>query len=113
MKQLNYDVQGMSIGRAASEVAKMLMGKDDLDFARNRVPDVQIHILNCEKLALDPKGQIKKIYYRHSGYLGNLKSRSQKEIFENSPKALFMSVLGGMLPNNKLKTYRIKKVIFD
>ena len=60
MKQLNYDVQGMSIGRAASEVAKMLMGKDDLDFARNRVADVQIHILNCEKLALDPKGQIKK-----------------------------------------------------
>lgn len=112
MKEITFDLKGKSVGRAASEVAKILMGKNEVDFSPNKVSPVTIKIKNAGLLKMDISKMYKKKYYYHSGYLGNLREVPLKEEFEKSPNEFFVKVLGGMLPRNRLKKPRLSQVKF-
>ncbi|MDH4358560.1 MAG: uL13 family ribosomal protein [Candidatus Berkelbacteria bacterium] len=112
MKTVRLDVKNIPIGRAASEAAKILLGKDSVSFSANKVVEVELVIENIEDIALDTKKISKKAYFKHSGYLGNLKTIKAQDLIDKDPKSYFKAVVAGMLPNNRLKKPRLKKIKF-
>jgi len=113
MKTVKINVKGKTLGRAASEAAKVLIGKDELSYSPNKIPDVELIIENVKLLTFEPKKAIKKTYYKHSGYLGKLKTMKAQTLIEKDPQSYFKKVVSGMLPNNKLKVARLKRMKFS
>lgn len=107
------DVADVPLGRAASNVAKILMGKNDLGFAKNKVARVKVIIKNVALVKVPRAKRIKEHYYSHSGYLGNLKSETLGNLLEESPEKLFINIVSGMLPNNKIRKLRLKNINFQ
>lgn len=98
------DAQGKKLGRIASEAAKLLMGKNRADFARNNVPDIKVKIINTSKADMNNKKLNNKVYTTYSGYPGGLKQSSMKKIVnDKGMKEVFRKAVIGMLPDNKLK----------
>ena len=113
MKEIKYNAEGKSLGRMSSDIARILMGKDDVDFAPNVVCDVRITVENLEKVKTDSRKMVSKKYYTHSGYIGNLKEKSMRELWDEDPQKFFISMVRRMLPNNKLTMQRLKKIKFE
>lgn len=98
------DATGRKPGRLATEVAVKLMGKDRADFARNRIPEIEVEITSASKMSLDQKKLNDKGYKRFSGYPGGLKIESMKQVVERKgAKEVLRKAVSGMLPKNKLR----------
>ena len=106
------DAQNKKLGRLASEVASILMGKDRTDFARNTVADIKVIIENVSKLAVTDKKMDQKIYKSYSGYPSGLKERSMKRVVANKGMSEALRIaIKGMLPKNKLQDRIMKNLI--
>ena len=104
MKKHTIDAKGRVPGRVATEVAVILMGKDRTDFARNKIPDVEVEVVFSSQMSLTPKKLKEKMYYSHSGYPGNLKEFSQAHIVKTKGAGeVLRRAVYGMLPKNKLR----------
>lgn len=110
MKDVKIDLTGKSLGRGAVEVAKILIGKNDENYAPNIIPDVSVTLENIDKIKLDSRKLVNEKYYTHSGYLGSLKEKTLQQMWDEDKIALFKKVVKGMLPKNKLTTERIKRI---
>jgi large subunit ribosomal protein L13 len=107
------DVKGKVLGRVASEIAVLLRGKSRADFAPNKDAGDVVVVKNIDKIKVTGKKYANKIYYRHSGYLGSLKERTYKELFEKNPSDVLRRAVYGMLPKNKLRDKQIKRLKFE
>lgn len=98
-------------GRIATEVAVLLMGKNRTDFARNRIPEVEVEVVNAKAMSLDA-GKLKaKSYYSHSGFPGSLKRRSQDYVVKTKGyQEVLRRAVYGMLPKNKLRAQMMKNL---
>ncbi|OHB09943.1 MAG: 50S ribosomal protein L13 [Candidatus Zambryskibacteria bacterium RIFCSPLOWO2_12_FULL_45_14] len=104
MKKYIIDAKGRVPGRVATEVAVILMGKNRTDFARNRIPDVEVEVNSSSKMSLSVKKLKEKMYSSHSGYPGSLKRLSQEHIVKTKgAKEVLRRAVYGMLPKNKLR----------
>lgn len=112
MKEYKFDLKGMSLGRGATEVAKIILGKDRVDYAPNKVADSIVYVSNVDQVNIPARKLINEKYYTHSGYLGSLKEKTLKQMFDESPEKLFLLVLKRMLPNNLLRDKRMNRVKF-
>lgn len=110
MKEVKLDLKNKPLGRAAVEVANVLIGKDQVDYAPNKIPEVFVVLQNLEEVSLDPKKLFNEKYYSHSGYLGSLKEMTLEKMWDKDKLALFKKVVMGMLPKNKLAAERIKRI---
>lgn len=111
---MNYtiDAKDKSLGRAASEAAAVLRGKNRPDFAPNRVPPVKAIVVNIDKIKITGKKLKQKNYTRHSGYPGSLKTfRMEEMIAKKGVSHIFKEAVYGMLPKNKLRSQMIKNLI--
>lgn len=107
------DATNKKVGRLASEIAVLLMGKNRTDFAKNRIPDITIEVENTSKLSIDPKKLTQKVYASHSGYPGALKLESMEKVIEKKgAKDVLRRAVLGMLPKNKLRPLMIKRLTF-
>lgn len=104
MKKCTIDAAGKTPGRVATEVAVLLMGKNQSDFARNRIPALEVEVISSSKMFLDARKLRTKMYSHYSGYPGGLKRQTQSHIVKTkgSREVLRRAVLG-MLPKNKLR----------
>lgn len=110
MKEIKYDASNKALGRVSSEIARILMDKENVNFAPNIVFDGAIEVINLEKVQLSEKKLADSKYYRHSGYIGNLKESTMKELWERDRESFFINMVKNMLPNNKLRDARLKKI---
>ena len=104
------DADGLPLGRISTEVAKLLIGKHKPTYTPHFDNGDYVVVVNSDKVLLTGRKEFGKIYYRHSGYIGNLRQLSlnaQRE--RNSTKIIYKSV-GGMLPKNKLKKPRLARL---
>ncbi len=111
---MNYeiDAQNKKLGRVASQVAVILMGKNKVDFVRNAIPDVKIKIKNAGKIFVTNKKMEQKVYKNYSGYPGGLKERSMKKVVsDKGMKEVLRIATRGMLPKNKLRDRMMKNLI--
>jgi len=98
------DAKGKVPGRVATEVAVFLMGKNRTDFARNRIPNVEVEVISSSQMLLSAKKLREKMYSSHSGFPGNLKRRSQDYVIRTKGhQEILRRAVYGMLPKNKLR----------
>lgn len=96
------DAENMVLGRLASEVAKILRGKNKPYFTPHIDCGDNVIVINAEKVVLTGNKMSDKVYIRHSGYPGGQRSQSPVDILAKYPERLVEKAVRGMLPKNKL-----------
>jgi large subunit ribosomal protein L13 len=96
------DAENLVLGRLSTEVATLLRGKHKPIFTPHVDCGDYVIIVNAEKVALTGNKLADKMYYRHSGYPGGLKSRSAERMLELQPQKVLEESIRGMLPKTKL-----------
>lgn len=104
------DAKDRVLGRLASFVASRLHGKHKPIFTPSVDTGDHIVVINAAKVTLTGKKWDQKMYYRHSGYMGGLKSRSAKQLLQKRPGDLVEHAVRGMLPKNRLGRRMFKKL---
>lgn len=96
------DATDLVLGRLSTEVATLLRGKHKPTFTPHVDCGDYVIIVNAEKVALTGNKLNDKLYYRHSGYPGGLKTRTAKKMLELQPQKVLEASIRGMLPHNRL-----------
>ena len=96
------DATGYTLGRLASEVAKVLRGKNKPIFTPHIDTGDYVIIVNAEKIKVTGKKLDQKIYYHHSDYVGGMKETTLKEMMEKKPERVIELAVKGMLPKGPL-----------
>lgn len=104
------DAKNKILGRLATQIAMRLRGKHKPIFTPHADTGDFIVVINAEKVSLTGKKWDKKIYYRHSGYVGGLKEISAKKLLEKKPEDVLRFAVKGMLPKNSLGRRQLKKL---
>ena len=96
------DATGYTLGRLASEVAKVLRGKNKPTFTPSMDTGDYVIVVNAEKVKVTGKKLDQKVYYRHSEYVGSLKETTLREMLNKHPERVIESAVKGMLPKGPL-----------
>jgi large subunit ribosomal protein L13 len=104
------DAEDKILGRLATQIATRLRGKHKPIFTPHADTGDFVVVVNAEKVALSGKKWDKKIYYRHSGYIGGLKEISARKLLEKKPEDVLRFAVRGMLPKNSLGRRQLKKL---
>jgi large subunit ribosomal protein L13 len=104
------DAEGKTLGRLASEIARILRGKHKPIYAPHLDCGDYVIVVNAEKVQTTGKKLDQKFYYRHSGYPGGLKSISLRDQLQKHPTRVLESAVRGMLPKNRLGRAMVKKL---
>lgn len=111
-KEYVIDAAGRALGRVASEAAKVLRGKDTVEFVNNIAPKVTVKIINASRIDATAKKLKEKIYTHYTGHPGGLRETSLARMIEKKGwdepvrKAVY-----GMLPSNRLRAVMMKNLI--
>ncbi len=104
------DVEGKVLGRAASEVAKILRGKNKPEYTPHTDTGDFVIILNADKIVLTGKKLDQKMYRHHTGYIGHLKEVSARHYLDKQPERMFELAVKRMLPGNSMGRAMFKKL---
>jgi len=104
------DADGKTLGRLATEVASRLRGKHKPEFTPHADAGDYIVIVNAEKIRVTGNKFEDKMYHHHTGYVGNLKSVSFKDLQNKRPEAIIQNAVKGMLPKGPLGRQMFKKM---
>ena len=96
------DATDKSLGRVATEVARLLRGKHKPTFTPNQDVGDYVIVLNCKDAVLTGHKLDQKMYRHHSGYIGGMKEVSAKDMMANNPEKAMMLAIKGMLPHTSL-----------
>ena len=96
------DAKDKILGRLASQVAYRIRGKHNPLFTPHVDMGDWVIVINADKVRLTGNKLEQKRYYRHSGYIGSIKSDTAKELFEKKPNEVLKKAIKGMLPKNRL-----------
>ena len=104
------DAEGRNLGRMASEVASILRGKKKPTFTPHVDCGDYVIVVNAEKIKVTGKKLDQKVYYRHSDYVGGLKSATLREMLQSHPERVIEMSVKGMLPKGPLGREMYKKL---
>ena len=104
------DASGKVLGRLATQVAGLLMGKHKPIFSRNLDTGDFVIVINAAKVRVTGNKAKQKLYYRHSGYPGGLKSVSLEKMMQTNPAWVIEHAVKGMLPHTRLGASMMKKL---
>lgn len=104
------DADGKNLGRLASEIAIVLRGKNKPQYTPHVDTGDFVVVVNAEKIAVTGNKLTGKVYYRHSGYPGGLKSRTLGQMLERRPTEVLRKAVKGMLPKNRLAAQQLGKL---
>jgi large subunit ribosomal protein L13 len=104
------DASGQTLGKLATKAATLLLGKHKPIFTPNLDTGDFVVIINAAKVSFSGNKEEKKLYYRHSGYPGGLKTVSLEEMMQGDPTRVIEKAVKGMLPTNRLRAVRMKKL---
>ena len=96
------DAEGQTLGRLASEVAKVLRGKNKPEFTPHVDTGDYVVIVNAEKIKVTGKKMSQKIYYNHSDYVGGMRETTLREMMAKKPERVLELAVKGMLPKGPL-----------
>ncbi|MBM2820589.1 MAG: ribosomal protein [Candidatus Berkelbacteria bacterium] len=98
------------LGRLATSVANLLRGKGKVEFRPHILIGDKVIITNASKIKVTGNKMISKIYWKHSGYIGNLKSETMMDVYRKNPSEILRRAVKGMLPKNKLQDKWMKNL---
>ncbi len=105
------DAEGKTLGRLASEIALRLRGKHKPEFTPHVDTGDYIIVVNVDKIGVTGNKEKDKIYYKHTGFIGNMKSVSLGKLRKTFPDRILTTAVQGMLPKNSLGRAMFKKLI--
>lgn len=105
------DIKGKTLGRSATQIAKLLMGKAKPYFVRNLDCGDYVVVINASHVAASGKKEEKKRYYRYSGYPGGLRSETLGQMRERKPEEIIKHAVKGMLPQTRLRATMLKRLL--
>ena len=109
-KWFEVDAADKVVGRLASEIASILRGKRKPIFTPSVDCGDFVVVINAEKIRFTGDKLQKKKYYRHSGHVGGLKSKTAKELLDSRPELVITNAVKGMLPKTSLGRKQLKKL---
>jgi large subunit ribosomal protein L13 len=104
------DADGQVLGRLATRVARLLIGKDKANFTPYLDCGDHVIVINAERVRLTGNKIDQKVYRHHSGYPGGLKEIPVRALMQRRPEEVVREAVVGMLPKNKLRARRAKKL---
>jgi large subunit ribosomal protein L13 len=104
------DVKGKTLGRIATEIAKLLMGKSKPYFVPHLDCGDYIVVVNASYVAVSGRKETQKIYMRYSGYPGGAKRKSFSQVRSEHPERIIEEAVSGMLPKNKLRASMLRRL---
>lgn len=104
------DASGKILGKVATQAANLLMGKHKPIFSRNLDTGDFVVVINADKVRVTGNKAKQKMYYRHSGYPGSLKSTSLEKMMPTNTTGVIEHAVKGMLPHNRLGARMLKKL---
>ena len=104
------DATGYTLGRLASEVAKVLRGKNKAIFTPHIDTSDYVIVINADKIKVTGKKMDQKVYYRHSDYVGGMKEATLREMMDKKPEKVIELAVKGMLPKGPLGRTMYKKL---
>jgi len=104
------DASGKTLGRLSSQIASLLMGKHKPIYSPHLDTGDYVVVINGAKIKVSGRKAEQKIYYRHTGYPGGLKSPTFKEVFSSHPTRVVELAVKGMLPHNSLGRAMFRKL---
>ena len=107
---LLVDATDKTLGRLASEIARRLRGKHKPEYTPHVDTGDYIVVVNAEKIRVTGNKMADKMYYRHTGYIGNLKSISLEKLLQKAPERVIETAVKGMMPRNPLGRAMFKKL---
>ena len=96
------DASGQTLGRVARTISLALQGKDRPTYTPHVITGDQVLVLNAAKVRVTGRKLLQKLYYRHSGYMGHLKTFQLRDVLEDHPDRVIQLAVKGMLPRSKL-----------
>ena len=96
------DVSGLVLGRVARDISLVLQGKHRATYTRHVLTGDFVVVVNASKVRVTGRKLTQKTYYRHSGYVGNLRSFALRDLMEKNPERVIRLAVKGMLPKNNL-----------
>ena len=107
---LLVDASGKTLGRLATQIADTLRGKRKPEYTPHIDTGDFVVVVNAEKIHVTGNKLEDKVYYRHSGYPGGLRSRTLKDMLERRPEEVIRKAVKGMLPRNRLARQQLRKL---
>ena len=104
------DAEGKTLGRMASEVAKVLRGKHKPTFTPHVDTGDHVIVINADKITLSGKKMLQKTYFRHSGYIGGTTFTTAERMLSDKPERMVELAIKGMLPKNRLGRQMYRKL---
>lgn len=104
------DAEGKTLGRLASELARRLRGKHKPQYTPHVDTGDYIVVVNAEKIRVTGNKLKDKMYYRHTGYIGNLKSINLEKLLDKAPERAIQSAVKGMMPRGPLGREMLRKL---
>lgn len=107
---LVVDASGQTLGRLATQIADTLRGKLKPEYTPHCDVGDFVIVVNAEKIVVTGKKREEKLYYRHSGYPGGLRTRTLNDMLERQPEEVIRKAVKGMLPRNRLARQQLRKL---
>jgi len=104
------DAESKTLGRLATQIADVLRGKGKPAYTAHVDTGDFVIVVNAEKIHVTGQKLDQKIYYRHSGYPGGLRTRTLREQLDRRPEEVIRKAVRGMLPKNRLAAAQLKKL---
>lgn len=111
MAEYTFDAKNKKIGRLASEIALILQGKKSAFYEPRLAGSDKVIVNNVKDMAVTGNKLTQKFYYRHTGYMGHLKSKTLKQVMEADPKKVLRHAVERMLPKNSLRSKRMLRLV--
>jgi large subunit ribosomal protein L13 len=109
-KWVVIDANGQTLGRLATQIADLLRGKRKPEYTPHIDTGDFVVVVNAEKVKVTGAKRDNKLYYRHSGYPGGLRSRTFSEMLARRPEQVIRLAVKGMMPRNRLARKQITKL---
>jgi large subunit ribosomal protein L13 len=104
------DAEGKTLGRLSTQIADLLRGKRKPTFTPHVDTGDFVIVINAEKVSVTGRKRSQKLYHRHSGYPGGLRTRTFEEMIDRKPEEVIRLAVKGMLPRNRLSRRQITKL---
>ncbi len=104
------DATGQTLGRLARDIAVSLQGKDKPSYTPHTMTGDFVVVVNASRVRTTGRKPTQKFYYRHSGYVGNLKSIQLRDMMESHPERVIELAVKGMLPRNHLGRQMLRRL---
>ena len=106
------NAENRKLGRLATNIALILQGKLNAKYNPRLAGSDRVTVQNVGKIVFERGKYQKKIYYQHTGYMGHLRKKTLRTVFEKSPETVLKKAVFNMLPKNRLRAKRMNRLVF-